>query len=102
MKVEDWTSVNKLLKTLKPLILKLMKTNDLIILITSGKKIIRLRVYNLALKSLVEENNTKEKTKHIEFKELNMSEYLRQNKNTQISKEIFFYQGSNLGHNILA
>ena len=70
--------MNRLLKKLKPLILKLMKTNGLIILITSGEIFFRLKVKNLAFKSLVEENNTKEKTKHIEFKELKISEYLRQ------------------------
>jgi hypothetical protein len=53
------------------------------------KTIVQSRVKELALRNLVEENSTKEKTKHIEFKELKMSEYLRKNTNSQISKIIF-------------
>ena len=44
---------------------------------------------NLALKKLIEENSTKEKTKHILFKELKISEYLQQNHSSQTSKFIF-------------
>ena len=37
----------------------------------------------------MEENKKKEKTKHITFDKLNISEYLKKNKNTNISKTIF-------------
>ena len=53
------------------------------------KTIVKSRVKELALRNLVEENSTKEKTKQIEFKELKMSKYLRKNTNSQISKIIF-------------
>ena len=53
------------------------------------KNIVKLKVKNLAFKNLIEENSTKEKTKNIVFKELKMSEYLRQNQSSQISKIIF-------------
>ena len=38
---------------------------------------------------LMEENKKKEKTKHITFKKLDISEYLKKNTNTNISKTIF-------------
>ena len=98
MKVEDWTSVAKDMKATD---IKVDENEWSYHTHYQWGKNVRLRVKNQALKSLVEENNNKEKTKHIKFKELNMSEYLRQNQNTQISKDIFFYQGSNLGHNSL-
>ena len=53
------------------------------------KKIVKEQTIHVAFTNLVEENRTKEKTKHIVFEELKMSTYLSENKNTSISKIIF-------------
>ena len=53
------------------------------------ENMVKLKVKNLALKNIIEKNSTKEKTKHIVFKELKIIEYLQLNQNSQISKIIF-------------
>ena len=58
---------------------------------TQGKK-----VEMCALKHLNEENQSKEKTKSIEFNELTMSHYLAENKKTELSKTIFSVRSKTL------
>ena len=53
------------------------------------KKYIHEEVESLALKSLIEENSQKSKTKHIQFDQLSMSKYLENNENTLLSQIIF-------------
>ena len=53
------------------------------------KKLVNSKVKEAAFEYLTEENNSKEKTKDINFSELKMSEYLEKNMNTSISKVIF-------------
>ena len=51
------------------------------------KKYVHSIVKEGALKFLLEENETKSRTKHIKFEELEMSAYLVKNKSTAISKK---------------
>ena len=51
---------------------------------------------NLAFKALVNENANKSKTKHIIYKQLEMSDYLCENKNTRVSKTIFSIRAGTL------
>ena len=60
------------------------------------KKHIKSKVYDLSLKSLVLENSTKEKTKDIKFSEMKMGEYLKKNRNSQITKIIFSIRSKTL------
>ena len=60
------------------------------------KKYVREKVRDLAFKQLVDENNTKEKTKSIYFSELKISEYLENNMNTALSKLIFSVRSKTL------
>ena len=53
-------------------------------------------MYDLSLKSLVLENSTKEKTKDIKFSEMKMGEYLKKNRNSQITKIIFSIRSKTL------
>ena len=53
------------------------------------KKYIKETVKSAALKCLVNENNTKEKTKGIKFSSLELSEYLRKNMKKSVSQIIF-------------
>ena len=48
---------------------------------------------------LIKDNNTKEKTKNIEFASLEMSEYLKENKKTHLSKIIFSLRSGTLDIN---
>ena len=62
----------------------LIKMNKLL-----QKKYIHRTVKEASLKYLLEENETKFKTKHIQFEELEMSPYLVNNKSTALSNIIF-------------
>ena len=53
------------------------------------KKLINQKIKEKALKYLVAENDKKEKTRHIKFNKLEMSNYLNENKSTSLSKLIF-------------
>ena len=53
------------------------------------KKYVKEKVNSAALECLTNSNSTKTKTKHIQFHELKLSDYLSQNKNTSLSKTIF-------------
>ena len=53
------------------------------------KKYVKETVKNAAFKCLVDENNTKEKTKGIKFSSLDLSEYLRKNMKKSVSQIIF-------------
>ena len=53
------------------------------------KKMIKTKIKEKALTDLVNENKEKSKTKHIIFKELEMSEYLKENRNTELTEIIF-------------
>ena len=53
-------------------------------------------MYDLSLKSLVLENSTKEKTKDIKFSEMKMGQYLKKNRNSQITKIIFSIRSKTL------
>ena len=53
------------------------------------KKYVKEKVNSAALECLTKTNSTKTKTKHIQFHELKLSDYLSQNKNTSLSKTIF-------------
>ena len=53
------------------------------------KKLVKEKTKDLAFKNLVKENNMKEKTKHIKFKYLEMSDYLKVNQRTDLSRIIF-------------
>ena len=55
----------------------------------SWKKYLKEKTSKAAFKFLVEDNNTKEKTKEIQFYELKMSGYLFRNEKTKLSKIIF-------------
>ena len=52
-------------------------------------ELINKKTEEKGLEMLMVENKKKEKTKHIKFEKLEISEYLRQNKNTNVSKTIF-------------
>ena len=54
------------------------------------------QVKHIALVSLLEENNQKSKTKHIQFETLIMRDYLRKNQNTLLSKIIFSVRSGTL------
>ena len=54
------------------------------------------KVKHAALKYLVEENCQKDRTKHIIFKELKMSDYLYENKNRYLSQIIFSVRSQTL------
>ena len=60
------------------------------------KQFIKKKVKQLALKSLTEENNNKEKTRHVDFGELKISEYLVLNKRTSLSKLMFSVRSKTL------
>ena len=60
------------------------------------KKYIRKKVKMCALKHLNEENQSKERTKSIEFNELTMSHYLAESKKTELSKIIFSVRSKTL------
>ena len=60
------------------------------------KKYVHSKVKEGALKVLVEENETKSRTKQIKFEELEMSAYLVKNKSTAISKIIFSVRSGTL------
>ena len=60
------------------------------------KKIVKLKLNQAALKQLTEENNKKEKTKHISFHELRLNQYLSENKSTPLSKTIFSVRSKTL------
>ena len=53
------------------------------------KEYVKHKVTKLALKMLVNENLTKEKTMHIQFDQIKMSDYLIHNENSRLSKIIF-------------
>ena len=53
------------------------------------KKIVKQKTNSVAFSELVQENNEKEKTRDIIFDRLEMSEYLRENERTSLSKLIF-------------
>ena len=53
------------------------------------KKYVHKKIKDASLKYLVNENKEKNKTKHIIFEKLEMSEYLVRNENTALSKVIF-------------
>ena len=71
--------------------LKIDKTDEEIAEMTkvTWKKYVKEMVKSAALESLVQENNTKEKTRDIQFETLKMSEYLETNMRTSLSKVIF-------------
>ena len=46
-------------------------------------------IESIALKDLLKENETKTKTRHLKYKTLEMQQYLKENKNTNISKLIY-------------
>ena len=52
-------------------------------------KIVHEKTEEKGLKMLLEENKTKEKTKHIKLEKLKISNYLQRNTNTKLSKTIF-------------
>ena len=58
--------------------------------------IINKRTKVVALKNLILENKTKSKTKHIIYEQLEMSDYLSENKNTKISKIIYSIRAGTL------
>ena len=62
----------------------------------SWKKYVKEKVTNGAFKYLVEENMTKDKTKHITFSELKMGQYLTNNKKTSVTKIIFHTRSKTL------
>ena len=64
--------------------------------IRKWKKLVNEKTKEAALRYLVSENRQKEKTKHIKFKTLKLSEYLRTNKNTNISNIIFSLRSGGL------
>ena len=53
------------------------------------KSLVKKKIKELVLKNLVNENNTKEKTRNIKFEKFEMSDYLKENRNTKLSKLIF-------------
>ena len=53
------------------------------------KQIVFEKIEKRGFEMLIEENKTKEKTRHIIFEQLEMSEYLQKNKSTKMSKTIF-------------
>jgi len=52
-------------------------------------ELVNIKTEEKGFKTLVEENKTKEKTKHISFERLQMSDYLQKNSSSKLSKEIF-------------
>ena len=56
---------------------------------TKRSKIVHKKTEEKGFKMLLEENKTKEKTKHIKFEKLKISNYLQRNTNTKLSKTIF-------------
>ena len=62
----------------------------------SWDKFVNEKVKHAALKYLVEENSQKDRTKHIIFKELKMSDYLHENKNRYLSQIIFSVRSQTL------
>ena len=63
------------------------------------KRLCKMKTKNKAFVELVKENSQKEKTKHIKFDCLEMSEYLKENKKTQLSKIIFSLRSGTLDIN---
>ena len=57
--------------------------------INKWKKLVKDKTKSIALKYLVTENSKKEKTKHIQFTTLKLSDYLKLNKNKELSEIIF-------------
>ena len=53
------------------------------------KKLVKEKTKDKAFKDLIKENETKEKTLHIQFECLEMSSYLKENDKTDLSKIIF-------------
>ena len=60
------------------------------------KRLCKERTKNKAFLDLIKENSDKEKTKHIMFESLEMSEYLKENKKTSLSKIIFLLRSGTL------
>ena len=60
------------------------------------KKLINQKIKEKALNYLVAENDKKEKTRHIKFNKLEMSNYLNENKSTSLSKLIFSIRSGTL------
>ena len=50
----------------------------------------------VALKNLIIENKTKSKTKHINYEQLEVSDYCLDNKNTKVSKIIYSIRAGTL------
>ena len=53
------------------------------------KNLVKKKIKELALKNLIHENNTKEKTGNIKFDKLEIRDYLKENRNTKLSQTIF-------------
>ena len=53
---------------------------------SAWKKLVKDKTKYKAFNDLLKENKTKDKTMHIQFEELEMSKYLKENHNTNISK----------------
>jgi hypothetical protein len=60
------------------------------------KRLCKERTKNKAFLDLIKENSDKEKTKHINFESLEMSEYLKENKKNSLSKIIFLLRSGTL------
>ena len=60
------------------------------------RKEVKLKVKFAAFSHLVKENSTKDKTKHIRFEDLTISEYLKQNKISSLSNFIFSIRSKTL------
>ena len=60
------------------------------------KQLVKKHVRETAFSFLEKENNTKEKTKSIKFKGLQMRDYLRENRSSSLSRVIFAVRSKTL------